>query len=641
MTNMPINERENTWKKAVIASVLILLLLLLLIQHNVVGLYYDDFGNASLSYGYDSSSIPGTAYTLKDLIEWAKYTYNNWGGRILYALILIPLTKHNAVLFGIVQSIIITLLFLISYLFASQYKEKKSFSISGLVVAILTYFSLYGDINRYGIYWASASVLYVWPLLFFILAAYVYEKACVQEEESGKIRSSCYFLLLLLVPLVTLSQEQLGFAFAAWTCCQGLLKLIRKKINKLDIFLIVWSLITYALFLSAPGNWKRLADSGEFAQLSIFQKVIYNVPNILNLMLYEGLRYFNVLLAVSGLFMVLRSRRKKKLFKIISSVIIIAQIISILIPGVGTLDLIVFSCFIINMFLILLDYYHSHQRRRFIQLLISGVASVCFLIVSPSLQMRSFIPYVCFFTILIGDVFADYITETGMNTRTKKAFAIVAFTAMTVPAFYCAAVNYIGYKQNDYIQQYNDKIFRSYDGTQERLYLLSYGNRKYRAQMPSDSGYASIGSWMKEYYNIPQSVMLIWKPLDEYLELAEKQVIDYSIGPGCYDKEGTFFWTQNNASISIKNHSASSVEAAIDFSAFTGYEEISRITLAVNGEKIGEWPVNNAGQHIETAIVLLPGENTIQISTDARQVDSGADLRTLYLRIDGLNIEAK
>ena len=65
------------------------------------------------------------------------------------------------------------------------------------------------------------------------------------------------------------------------------------------------------------------------------------------------------------------------------------------------------------------------------------------------------------------------------------------------------------------------------------------------------------------------------------------------------------------------------------------------MTVSVNGEIMGEWSVNNAGQKIEISAVLVPGENRILIETDARQVDSGQDLRTLYMRIDGLNVYQK
>lgn len=106
----------------------------------MVGMYYDDFGNASLSYGYDSSQIAGTNYSMKDLYMWAKYIYFNWGGRIIYALMLIPLLKN--------------------------------------------------EILTMGMYWASASVLYVWPVLFFILLILHYGNLKKKINDSEKINAN-------------------------------------------------------------------------------------------------------------------------------------------------------------------------------------------------------------------------------------------------------------------------------------------------------------------------------------------------------------------------------------------------------------------------------------------------------------------
>lgn len=633
-----LNPEAIKWKKATIVTILVLLLLCLLIQHSAVGLYYDDFGNASLSYGYDSSAIPGTNYTLRDLLAWAKYSYNNWGGRILYALILIPMTKRGAALFGIVQSCMITALFLSSYLLVSLYKERRQYSVGGLVIAILVYFSLYGDISRYGVYWASASVLYLWPVLFFVLAAYVYEGACREYEASRAARWHHYLLLALLVPFVTLSQEQLGFAFVAWAACQLLLKLLRRKVNRLDVFLIAWSLVTYGLFLAAPGNWKRLAQSGDFAELSIFQKIAVNFPEVLNLMLHEELRYFNVLLAASAMALALGSRTKGKAFKAVSAAVIACQAACVLVPKVGVVDRVVFCCFAADVFLILLDRYRSDRGRRFMQLWVAGVASVCFLVVSPSLQMRSMIPYVCLFTLLIGDVFSDLMASVRLDNGWKRAVAVLAAVALVAPPLYCGALLFTGYSDNNYINQYNDSALRRYDGQQDRIYLLSYGDSRFRAQMPSDKGYSSIGYWMKEYYDIPQEVVLVYKPLDEYLELAKAQELDYELSDGCYDKEGSYFWIQNHARIVVTNHSAAEINAEIDFDALSGYEQRSKLYLSVNGESVGKWRVNSAGKRVEASVVLSPGENIVEIDTDAPQVDSGADIRQLYLRIEGLNV---
>ena len=627
----------NKWRSRTVLCIFILLFILLIIQHSFLGLYYDDYGNASLSYGYDSSAIAGTNYSIRDLLNWSKFTYENWGGRILYALMLVPLTKHGPTMYWIVQSFVITLMYVSFYLLSCRYKQKEQTGISGIVLAILVFFSLTGDISRYGVYWASASVLYLWPMLFFALCAYCYEKACGEYDRDGKHKKRSYLLMLLLVPMVTLSQEQLGFAFVVWAAGQLIIRIIQKKTNKLDVFLIIWSLITYGLFLSAPGNWKRFATQGEGASLSLPERIIQNIPNLLDMLLNRELIYFNILLAATGLVMVFFLKKAKPILRAACAIICLGQIAFILIPGITVLDHIVFCVFVAAMLFLLLNYYDTPQKKRLIPLWVSAVASVCFLLVSPTFPMRTVIPYVCIFTLLEANVIGSLAKSIQYVGLGKKALAAAAAVALFIPPVYVARMNYKGYRDNDYINQYNDSILRNYQG-QDHLFLISYGDPHFRAQMPSDNGYADIGYWMKEYYNIPQDVVLVWKTLDEYRKLAENQIIEFRLAEGCYDKEGTYFWAQDFANITVENLGSGATEACLSFEAFTGYEELSKVWILVNGEKIEEYNVDQTGTKVSEIITLDKGTNIISIGTDARQIDSGADTRKLHLRINALTI---
>lgn len=632
------NNEAGKWRNRTVICVFILLFILLVIQHSFLGLYYDDYGNASLSYGYDSSAIPGTNYTLNDLVNWSKYTYENWGGRILYALMLIPLTKYGPGLYWIVQSFVITLMFASFWFLSRQYKENREAGVSGLVLAILVFFSMAGDISRYGIYWASASVLYLWPVLFFALCALSYEKACAEYELNGKVKEYSWLLMLFLIPMVTLSQEQLGFAFVVWAAGQLILRIVQKKVNKLDIFLVIWSIITYGLFLSAPGNWKRLAVQGEGASASLIERIFQNVPNLLDTLLDKDLIYFNVLFAVTGLAMVFLLKKVKPYFRIACAAVCLAQTVLVLIPGVTVLDHIVFGVFVLAMLFLLLQYYDTPQKKRLIPLWISAVASVGFLLVSPTFPMRVVIPYVCIFTLLEANVAGNFVQSVPYEGLGRKAIAAAAAIALLIPPIYMARLNYLGYRNNDYINQYNDSVLRNYQEGQNHLFLISYGDPHFRAQMPSDIGYADVGYWMKEYYNIPQDVILVWKPLDEYRKLAEEQLVEYRLADGCFDKEGTFFWAQDFANIIVTNFGNTAVEANLFFEVFTGYEELSSVSIYVNDEEIRKMNINNIGAEVMEKITLKPGENVIRIITDAKQIDSGADTRKLHMRINALTI---
>ena len=150
-------------KNKFVISLFFIIFILLAFQHSVISMYFDDYGNASLSYSYWVSNVDGTNYTIPQLLEWAGHIYNNWGGRIFYAIFfIIPLLKHGIKAYMFVQTFVITGIIFFMYKIIKYYKSKKQKYLS--IVPIIL-FILYTCIDlsylRHGIYWASASVLYV------------------------------------------------------------------------------------------------------------------------------------------------------------------------------------------------------------------------------------------------------------------------------------------------------------------------------------------------------------------------------------------------------------------------------------------------------------------------------------------------
>ena len=56
---------------------------LLYAQHYAVPMFFDDYGYASLSYGWNGNQH-GMLYTIGDVFNFLKFQYLNWGGRIVY-----------------------------------------------------------------------------------------------------------------------------------------------------------------------------------------------------------------------------------------------------------------------------------------------------------------------------------------------------------------------------------------------------------------------------------------------------------------------------------------------------------------------------------------------------------------------------
>ena len=69
-----------------VSVLFVLFFLFLCIQHQFVYLYFDDYGYASLTYGYTGNTA-GMDYSILDVFGFIKWHYLEWGGRVLYYLL--------------------------------------------------------------------------------------------------------------------------------------------------------------------------------------------------------------------------------------------------------------------------------------------------------------------------------------------------------------------------------------------------------------------------------------------------------------------------------------------------------------------------------------------------------------------------
>lgn len=617
----------------------------LLAQHRLIGMYYDDFGNASLSYGYDSTNIIGTDYTLKDLLLWAKNTYLNWGGRVLYALILIPLLKHGSTSFMLLQVCILLAIFTMMYHITKRFSQNKN-GVVITIVLMLLYGLLQGNILTQGIYWASASVLYVWPVLPFLITILLYLNIGRNISNGKKISLSSYVGLMISIPLVTLSQEQVGGALVVWLICNALMGQYKKDRNyfKLNCFSIGYSIITFGIFFAAPGNWVRLASNESYAELSFLEKILDSTPKVFSLLTNADLKYFNMALIVAGVIIIISSVHKKShilLAGIGITPFLIVDLMDIL--GIYlysyTMQGISFCLFLVDMFFLLLNYFNIRKNMEFMAIMIAAVSSVFCLVISPAFATRSCLLYVFFCMVLCAIVFGNFCSD--MKGDISRLIAVFASIFVFAFSFRNVCVVYKGYEENYYADRLNFKILNSYNGTEDRIYLLNYANGVYRSSMPCDQGYEFVGHWMKEYFNIPEYVDIVYKTFDELFQYAKENVIDVIFGEGFYQREGNFYWAADKATLKLYNYENKKQTVILSFQVNTGYQQNSNIQVWYQENLIYDEYTNIDGTICNLEIELMPGENTVEIITDAQQIESGADTRRLYMRISNFSCEKK
>lgn len=215
-------------QKRTFCYVSILFAVLIFIQHQYIFMYQDDYGYASLTYGITENKV-GMSYSLVDIFKYLVWHYFNWGGRVLYFFFEITIFRIGGLkLMQLVQSIIIVLICIISGKIIANLKKTDS---NTSIMLTLVFFGLFHQLTLMdGVYWYSASILYVWPLLPFFRSIYLF--TILDEKENWF--NKCMFILLIF--FAVFSQEQIAVFVFMWIICI----LFFKKKNKEKVSWYIW-----------------------------------------------------------------------------------------------------------------------------------------------------------------------------------------------------------------------------------------------------------------------------------------------------------------------------------------------------------------------------------------------------------------
>ena len=219
--------------------------LILFIQHSFIGIYFDDYLNAALAYGKVIPNVAGTNFNINQLMEWSSWIYQHWGGRLLYAdLFLIPMLKNGPRLYWAFQSIVVTLIIFYSYRISMLYvKKNNKNALISIICLIVGYLLIERELVVNGLFWASASILYIWPILPFMMFIYYFVLVTRKIDENKNGLWMYYVGLSILSLFVCSSQEQFCVAYFGFLITYILFKHLKsiKKYMKLDILVsIVW-----------------------------------------------------------------------------------------------------------------------------------------------------------------------------------------------------------------------------------------------------------------------------------------------------------------------------------------------------------------------------------------------------------------
>lgn len=513
-------EKIAILRKRMVLFMGIVFAFLIFIQHRYAFIFFDDYGYASLSYGWNENTS-GMAYTLSDVFRFLKWHYFNWGGRVLYFFFEIMTIKIGGVeLIQTVQAVIIILICIVSgkiVAILTECDEQQSIALSLILYGTFTLRTV-----RDGIYWYSASVSYVWPLL--PLLGCIYFMILLDKKETVFRK---YAAVLLAFP-AAFSQEQMSVLIIAWIAMIMLLTLWKqKKLSgkiSIPLYYICINVSAVAggmITILAPGNFARASGElyDEYYSKHILVRLIENIGKIVN----TNIGFWNwIFLIIMTIFcgtaatVYFKSRKIFTMTCIFAGYYIVEQFISNPLV-IGAIVRVIWAVFF---FAVLSMYYYRKENYWFLSMLMAGICSQGVMIVSPAIYTRchtmmEFILHIMLAECIVSIVKSDFINRIWRYNAGFHLFTVIL--CLYALLNFCYII--VGYKENDEINKINHykltEAGKKYQegNAVEKLELYKLYDDKYTTCMPYQEGYEYIEWWMKKYYELPLDVRFEWSEL--------------------------------------------------------------------------------------------------------------------------------
>lgn len=512
-------------KKRMCLSISCLFGLLILLQHHYAFIVFDDYGYASLSYGWTGNQA-GMSYTLGDIFDFLVWHYFNWGGRILCFLVEILVLKvGGAELIQITQAIIILFICIISgRILAFITKCDALYSVA---LSLMLYGTINLDTLRDGVYWYSASVSYVWPLLPLLGSIWLYLQIQIKETMFRKCA------VILLVFAASFSQEQISVMVIVWIAFIIFFHLwemrnsrCKKKLPYYLYGMAASAILGGMITILAPGNFVRAGTEryDEFYNKNILERIIENTDWIININIGNYNWVFTLIMTLfCGMALSIYLKNKKiYILTYVFSVYFIVEKLLLISYEVGIIVRLLWAvCFLY----LLLIYYYRRSNYLFFGMLAAGICSQGMMIVSPTVTIRchttmEFILHI----VVVECILSIYMSEAYKTSKAYPIWLGICMIGVCIYAVFNSGYVMLGYKYNDEINKINhykllEAQARYAAGDREKeidLYKLYDDN--FTNCMPYNTGYEFIEVWMKNYYELPQDICFVWNNLEDSIQ---------------------------------------------------------------------------------------------------------------------------
>jgi len=506
----------------------------MLIAQSFVWPYLDDFGYASLSYINVIPDVSGTHFNFSEFLAYYRLHYFTITGRVFWQS-LTTLILQNLWVARVAQSVVLTALAAAVTYVISKNTKAKPLMIAAVVCC------LYGFIEVFvidkSIYWFSAAVLYVWPLLPLLLLSSSYW----QRVFDGREMKKSYFLLLGIGFFFTATaQEQV--AVAQSVILIFILSYQAFKTKKAPFGGIVLLLCSVAGFLfvalspATDAKMELLKYEPSYASmldLSLVGKITQGYPLALKYIFSKNFYLLVLCMLGCGCWagaVLLKSRKGVRALNAAAVVLFLLSGTYMLARNTGLYqgalemgvpaELCTVGATLLILFLVYVFAAYSIHRQKlfaFFAFIAGWAAIFSIMVVYSPVAGRFYVLFAVFSVLFMGTVLLEALSS--LKSRKASALVLVCLAAI-------AAVNVFGYTRQYYfgssMQEEDDLRLKAVsqaikNGEDIRsVEVITYPN------ILSDTWHPDAGTRiiyddprtivaMKEYYDIPQEVEFTWQ----------------------------------------------------------------------------------------------------------------------------------
>lgn len=237
------------------------------------------------------------------MISQAVGMWFTWEGRLI-SRILINILTYNKWLWNIVNSIVIVgIIYYVNKIV--NFKNKK-------IMIVLTFSTiLFMNIFTFSqtITWLAGNITYLFVIPLILIYFYV-----IYNNKYNKYTNILLVILNIIIPMFIEHMAILLILLNIYFIVKDYIK--NKKINKKILLFLLISIFSFLTMYFSPGNRIRSSmENLEFNKLSLFGKIIYNIPNFI-FYTYK-INYFLIILLVIGNFILIKKSINNKLIRIV------------------------------------------------------------------------------------------------------------------------------------------------------------------------------------------------------------------------------------------------------------------------------------------------------------------------------------